>query len=169
VIPWNGFDILATAQTFSVFNWQKWRYNFRDVSCQPIQTFHLYKQHACLQAKLCRLPSEWIGWSVFEFWEDISMRLWSTISNLLYILMMKKMVSRMEEPWLKQEMLAIISVFLALLHEDIKTYGFAFQGCAQLNGLNGCMPKFLNLAITFQLPRKSCGTLNWESNPDWTV
>ena len=45
-----------TAQTFSVFNWQKWRYNFRDVSCQPIQTFHLYKHHTCLQAKLFRLP-----------------------------------------------------------------------------------------------------------------
>jgi len=43
---------------------------------------------------------------------------------------------------------------------DIKTYGFAFQGCSQLNGLNGCMSKYFEMAITCQLPRESCGTLN---------
>ena len=43
---------------------------------------------------------------------------------------------------------------------DIKTYGFAFQGCSQLNGLNGCMPEYFEMAITCQLPRESCGTLN---------
>ena len=45
------------AQTFSVFNCQKWRYNCRDIYRQPIPAFHLYRQHTCLQAKLFRLPS----------------------------------------------------------------------------------------------------------------
>ena len=40
--------------------------------------------------------------------------------------------------------------------EDIKTYGFAFQGCEQLNGINGCMPKYFDTAITCQLPRNTC-------------
>jgi len=35
----------------------------------------------------------------------------------------------------------------------IKTYGFAFQGCGELNGLNGCMPIYFNTAITCQLAR----------------
>ena len=40
--------------------------------------------------------------------------------------------------------------------QNIKTYGFAFQGCVQLNGLHGCMPRFFQTAITCQLPRESC-------------
>ena len=44
-------------------------------------------------------------------------------------------------------MLAKLSLFLALLHEDIKTYGFAFQGCAQLNKLNDFMPKSTAMKI----------------------
>ena len=40
--------------------------------------------------------------------------------------------------------------------ENIKTYGFAFQGCGQLNGLNGCMPVYFDMAITCQLSRKAC-------------
>ena len=46
-----------------------------DIYRQPIPTFYLHGQHTCLQAKLCRLPSEWISWSVFEFGEDISLHL----------------------------------------------------------------------------------------------
>ena len=53
--------------------------------------------------------------------------------------------------------------------EDILTYGFAFQGCSQLNGLDGCLRKYFQRSITCQLPRESCGTLNWASSPDWTV
>jgi len=41
--------------------------------------------------------------------------------------------------------------------ENILTYGFAFQGCGQLNGLDGCMRKYFQTAITCQLPRESCG------------
>ena len=44
--------------------------------------------------------------------------------------------------------------------ENILTYGFAFQGCVQLNGLDGCMRNYFQRAITCQLPRESCGTLN---------
>ena len=40
--------------------------------------------------------------------------------------------------------------------EDIRTYGFAFQGCEKLNGTNGCMPIHFNTAITCQLPRNTC-------------
>ena len=53
--------------------------------------------------------------------------------------------------------------------ENILTYGFAFQGCVQLNGLDGCMRNYFQRAITCQLPRQSCGTLNWTSSPDWTL
>ena len=40
--------------------------------------------------------------------------------------------------------------------ENIKTYGFAFQGCCQLNGLDGCMPIYFDMAITCQLARSAC-------------
>jgi len=40
--------------------------------------------------------------------------------------------------------------------EDSLTYGFAFQGCSQLNGLDGCMPKYFDMAITCQLARSAC-------------
>ena len=36
----------------------------------------------------------------------------------------------------------------------IKTFGFAFQGCGELNGLDGCMPIYFNTAITCQLARE---------------
>ena len=41
--------------------------------------------------------------------------------------------------------------------ENIKTYGFAFQGCGELNGRNGCMPTYFEISITCQLSRKACG------------
>ena len=40
--------------------------------------------------------------------------------------------------------------------ENINTYGFAFQGCGELNGRNGCMPKYFQISITCQLSRKAC-------------
>jgi len=47
-----------------------------------------------------------------------------------------------------------LSVFSST--EEIKTYGFAFQGCGQLDGLDGCMPISIHMAITCQLSRKTC-------------
>ena len=38
----------------------------------------------------------------------------------------------------------------------ISTYGFAFQGCEQLNVTNGCMPAWFDTAITCQLPQNTC-------------
>ena len=53
---------------------------------------------------------------------------------------------------------------------NINTYGFAFQGCSQLNGANGCMPRYFESAITCQLPRNTCcWTLNWANSPDRTM
>ena len=53
---------------------------------------------------------------------------------------------------------------------NINTYGFAFQGCNQLNGANGCMPTYFDTAITCQLPRNTCcWTLNWANSPDRTM
>ena len=40
--------------------------------------------------------------------------------------------------------------------ENIRTYGFAFQGCGELNGRNGCMPTYFEISITCQLSRKAC-------------
>ena len=47
-----------------------------------------------------------------------------------------------------------IRVFSSTQH--IKTYGFAFEGCGELNGLDGCMPTYFNMAITCQLARIAC-------------
>ena len=38
---------------------------------------------------------------------------------------------------------------------NINTYGFVFEACPYLNGVNGCLPSFFNTAVTCFLPR-SC-------------
>lgn len=46
---------------------------------------------------------------------------------------------------------------LKVFGTQVKTYGFAFQGCSTLNGAGGCLPTYYERVLACYLPRSCLG------------